>query len=154
MGSMDLEAVYDKIYRYVCFKIKDRATAEDITQETFLRAIDKRGSAYSCNIRYLYTIAKNLCVDEYRRIRPDPISEEYEHDQASSDRSLEDVLAVREAVAKLPIEDQEILLLRYVNNESVNTVSKALGISRFAVYRRLKSAEDKLRKDLVGGMDI
>ena len=51
-------------------------------------------------------------------------------------------------MAKLPIEDQELLLLRYVNNESVGTISKTLGISRFALYRRLKNAEDKLRAGL------
>lgn len=38
--SMDLEEQYDKIYRYCYFKVHQRETAEDITQETFLRFLD------------------------------------------------------------------------------------------------------------------
>lgn len=145
---MDLENAYDKIYRYVYFKMKDQTVAEDITQETFLRFISQKGSIQGYEIKYLYTIARNLCVDEFRRVKPESLSEGYEETISAKDDLLEDRLAVRDAVAKLPVEDQEILLLRYVNNESVGTISKTLGISRFALYRRLKSAEDKLRVSL------
>ena len=145
---MDLEKAYDKIYRYVYFKMKDQTVAEDITQETFLRFISQKGSIQGYEIKYLYTIARNLCVDEYRRVKPDSLSEGYEETISAKDDLLEDRIAVRDAVAKLPVEDQEILLLRYVNNESVGTISNTLGISRFALYRRLKSAEDKLRVSL------
>ncbi len=98
-------------------------------------------------IKYLYTIARNLCVDEYRRVKMETLPENYEEVCVQYD-NLEERLTVREAVAKLPLEDQEILLLRHVNNESMGTISSALGISRFALYRRLKSAEDKLRASL------
>ena len=145
---MDLEKTYDKIYRYVYFKMKDQTVAEDITQETFLRFISQKGSIQGYEIKYLYTSARNLCIDEYRRVKPDSLSESYEETISAKDDLLEDRIAVRDAVAKLPVEDQEILLLRYVNNESVGTISKTLGISRFALYRRLKSAEDKLRVSL------
>ena len=40
---MDLESAYDKIYRYVYFKMNDQTVAEDITQETFLRFISQKG---------------------------------------------------------------------------------------------------------------
>ena len=102
-------------------------------------------------MKYLYTIARNLCVDEFRRMKPDSLSEDVEKIPAIQDNLLEERMAVRDAVAKLPLEDQEILLLRYVNNESVGTISKTLGISRFTLYRRLKSAEDKLRDSLEAG---
>ena len=62
--------------------------------------------------------------------------------------STEDTAIVRVALSKLPVEDQELLLLRHVNGESVGTIGKALGLSRFAVYRRLKDAEEALRKGL------
>ena len=145
---MDLESAYDKIYRYVYFKMNDQTVAEDITQETFLRFISQKGSIQGYEIKYLYTIARNLCVDEFRRVKPESLSEGYEETIPAKDDLLEDRIAVRDAIAKLPVEDQEILLLRYVNNESVGTISKTLGISRFALYRRLKSAEDKLRVSL------
>ncbi len=122
--------------------------AEDITQETFLRVIGQRGNLHDYEIRYLYTIARNLCVDEYRRIKPVTLPEAYEEAASVRDDRLVERLAVQDALAKLPAEDQEMLLLRYVNKESVGTICRALGISRFALYRRLKSAASKLRADL------
>ena len=145
---MDLENAYDKIYRYVYFRMKNQEVAEDITQETFLRFISQKGNIHNYEIKYLYTIARNLCVDEHRRLKPESLSEDYEENAGAFDELLEERLVVRQALAKLSLEDQEILLLRHVNNESVGTISNALGISRFALYRRLKSAEEKLRASL------
>ena len=65
---MDIEEQYDKIFRYCCFRIYDRQLAQDITQETFLRFFGQdlrldNGRELS----YLYTIAKNLCADEFKK---------------------------------------------------------------------------------------
>lgn len=66
--SMDLEEQYDKIYRYCYFKVHSRETAEDITQETFLRFFESRNYEDTGKpLHYLYTVARNLCIDEYRR---------------------------------------------------------------------------------------
>ena len=61
---MDIEEQYDKIYRYCYFKLYDKQLAQDITQETFLRFY-RQGLRLDRNkvLPYLYTIAKNLCVD-------------------------------------------------------------------------------------------
>ena len=61
----NIEEQYDKIYRYCYYKVKNRDLAEDITQETFLRGIEAQGRGV--DIRYLYRIAPNLCIDEFRR---------------------------------------------------------------------------------------
>lgn len=63
---MDIEQYYDKIYRYCFFKVNNRSLAEDLTQETFLRFLNSDSRQPE---RYLYTIAKNLCIDEYRKNR-------------------------------------------------------------------------------------
>ena len=144
---MDLETIYDKIYRYVYFRVNDRMMAEDITQEAFLRYLGKYGDSGSVDIRYMYAIARNLCIDEYRRIKPESLSEEMEGIPGDSGIS-EEKMAVREALEKLPYEDRELLLLRYVNEEPAGTICKALGISRFTLYRRLKAAEERLRAEL------
>lgn len=66
--SIDLEAQYDKIYRYCYFRLHDRELSEDITQETFLRYFASYHQTDSVfMLKYLYTIAHNLCIDEYRR---------------------------------------------------------------------------------------
>ena len=42
---MDIENYYDKIYRYICFKVNNKTLAEDLTQETFLRFLKSESKA-------------------------------------------------------------------------------------------------------------
>ncbi|MCR5618888.1 MAG: RNA polymerase sigma factor [Lachnospiraceae bacterium] len=144
---MDLEKAYDKIYRYAYFRVKNVTLAEDITQETFLRFFGKSGTFHENDMKYLYTIARNLCIDEYRRVKPDEPLEEGALNEPSVDFPEESII-VRDALEKLTDEDREILLLRYVNEEPVGTICRALGISRFALYRKIKNAEEELKKNL------
>lgn len=65
---MDLEKQYDRIYRYCYFRLHNTQIAEDITQEAFLRFFNKELSLDGDKeLPYLYTIARNLCIEEYRR---------------------------------------------------------------------------------------
>lgn len=64
--SVSLQEQYDKVYKYCYFKVKSKDIAEDLTQETFLRYF--RQSSYISRgqpLSYLYTIAKNQCIDYY-----------------------------------------------------------------------------------------
>lgn len=142
---MDLEQAYEKLYRYLYFKLHDESLAEDMTQEAFLRYINKRGSVGRFEMKYLYTIARNLCIDEYRRIKPSGISSEAEENTIDEGASMEESILLRDALDRLPQEDREILLLRYANDERLGTISALLNLSRFAVYRKLKAAEKHIR---------
>jgi len=67
--SLSIHDQYDKIYKYCYFKVKDKQTAEDLTQETFLRYFSQKSYINKGKpLAYLYTIAKNLCIDFYRKI--------------------------------------------------------------------------------------
>ena len=145
---MDYENAYDKIYKYTYFRVRDRATAEDITQETFLRFLAKYGTLREGDIRCLYTIAGNLCIDEYRRVKPEPLPEEDSGSLFAVPDSSEDTAIIRAALSELSPEDRELLLLRHVNGEAVGTIAKIMNLSRFAVRRRLQAAEENLRKRL------
>ena len=147
MGSFDIEEQYDKIYRYCYFKLHNRELAEDVTQETFLRYLEH----YNClttvsALKYLYTIARNLCVDEYRKPRAEPM------DESMPDYTMEETLVtnltVRMALSKLAPDEQELLLLRYVNEVPVSALGKIYGLSRFAIYRKITSASNKFREEL------
>lgn len=146
---MDLEEQYDKIFRYCCFRLYDRQLAQDITQETFLRY-------YSRNIRldnskelaYLYTIAKNLCVDAVRQKPPFSLADIEEAVFPDTTEELIDSLTLQSALKKLPQEEQELLFLRYVNELSVAAICKMTCLSRFAVYRRLSKAVRQLKETL------
>lgn len=146
---MDIEEQYDKIFRYCCFRIYDRQLAQDITQETFLRFFGQdlrldNGRELS----YLYTIAKNLCADEFRK--KTVYNVEDVEDTASGDLAEEWInnLVLRAAIEKLPREEQELLFLRYVNEISVTSICRMIGISRFSVYRRLSKALKRLKESL------
>lgn len=150
--SMDLEEQYDKIYRYCYFRLRNRETAEDITQETFLRYFEKYDlTTTEQAVKCLYTIARNLCIDEYRRKSLLPLEESFMPEQptkGSDEEQLLTGLAVRTALSKLDRDEQELLLLKYVNEVSVSTIGQILGLSRFAVYRRLIAVSRKFRDKL------
>lgn len=145
--SFDIEEQYDKIYRYCYFKLHSRELAEDVTQETFLRYIEH----YNCitavsALKCMYTIARNLCVDEYRKPETEPM------DESIADCTMEEKLitnlTVRAALSKLGPDEQELLLLRYVNEVPVAALAKIYGLSRFSIYRKITSASDKFREEL------
>ncbi|MCR4597126.1 MAG: RNA polymerase sigma factor [Lachnospiraceae bacterium] len=147
---MDIELFYDKIFRYCYYRIGDKTTAEDLTQETFLRFLNSDSRMPE---RYLYTIAKNLCIDEYRKTRPMPTdeagSEADEIPGPDETESMVDRMTILNAMEQMPEEEREVLILRYVNDESVSDICVLTGLSRFAVYRRCKEATNRM-KELLG----
>lgn len=146
---MDMEEQYDKIYRYCYFKLFDRQLAQDITQETFLRFYRHESNIKkNQELPYLYTIAKNLCVDAFRR-KPfeslDAMSEEACYDP--TEEWINDI-TLKSVIAKLPQEEQDILFLRYASEISINSISKITGLSRFVIYRKLIKTLKWLEEEL------
>lgn len=153
--TIDIEEQYDKIYRYCYFKLHKRETAEDITQETFLRFLESEtyqntGKA----LQYLYTVARNLCIDEYRRKPCEDLPEELAKEGSTGDNPESQwvtSIAVKTALEELEEEERELILLRYVNEVPVATICKLFGMSRYAVYRRIKETlkilQEKLRRE-------
>lgn len=154
----DLEEQYDKIYRYCYFRLKNRERAEDITQEAFLRFWESEGYRDTGKaLRYLYTIARNLCIDDYRKMQKEPVSAQLQPEKLAAIEAARGREAYEEAVCRMDMQDalsglsgtdRELLLLRYVNQLPVSVVGSLLGISRFAVYRRTAGALKALRERL------
>lgn len=143
--AIDIEEQYDKIYRYCCCHLRDRERAEDITQETFLRwfASDTYRNKNQL-LQYLYTVARNLCIDEYRRPVTQPIPEELPGEEGDPLLSI----ALRTELERLPPEDRELVLLRCVNEVPMAVLSQLYGQSRFALRRRLNGILGRLRDAL------
>ena len=142
---IDIEEQYDKIYRYCYFKLKNPHLAEDITQEAFLRFLEC--DSYKDTGRplaYLYTVARNLCIDEFRKTHAEELKDEI------ADKGFEDTLIakedLRQAMETLEKEEQELLLLRYVNEVSFADLSRMYGKSRFALHRELSKIVKKLER--------
>ena len=161
--SLDISDQYDKIYRYCYFKVNNRCLAEDLTQETFLRYFAQTSYVHrGKQLAYLYTIARNLCIDFYRKPeRRELAGEAFTEEDCSSSRVLaeklsdnpmeqvETALHLQMAVEKLPEEMQELILLRYVNELSVREICNITGLSRSSEYRMEREALRRLKKMLV-----
>lgn len=146
---MDIEEQYDKIYRYCYFKIYDKELAEDITQETFLRFFKQSSSIdNSKELAYLYTIAKNLCIDIFRKKPVENLNKiEDEATYDPSDKWADD-FTLKSIIAKLSKDEQELLLLRYANEIPITSICKITGLSRFAIYRKLSKTLKWLKQEL------
>lgn len=145
---MDIEEQYDKIYRFCYLRVRHKETAEDITQETFLRYLEHpQYHSLDKTLQLLYTIAGNLCTDEFRKKTAVGLS-----DTDASDDDIEDSVlskfSLKQALGRLDSTDREIILLRYINEVPVNVIGKIYNISRFAVNRRIKRILDELHRDL------
>ena len=147
---MNIEEQYDKIYRYCYFKIYDVQLAQDITQETFLRFY-RQGLTLDNDkeLPYLYTIAKNLCIDLFRKKTVESVEEIAEDATHDPTEGWINDLTLRMTISKLPDDEQELIFLRYVNEISITAICKITGLSRFAVYRKLSKSLKWLKEELL-----
>ncbi|MFG6382926.1 MAG: RNA polymerase sigma factor [Lachnospiraceae bacterium] len=159
--SLSISEQYEKIYRYCYFKVHNCCLAEDLTQETFLRYFAQNSYIHrGKQLAYLYTIARNLCIDYYRRQKTEEFKEEMVSGSyfvngkqqnntkitANPMEKVEESLSLQMAVEKLPKEMQEVILLRYVNELSVKEICEITGLSRSSEYRMEKEALQRLKK--------
>ena len=148
---------YADIFRYCFWRTKQQSDAEDLTQETFLRFINSL-SHYSDRGKpkaLLYTIARNLCINWHNRMKLLPLSDEalenISFGEADKEAEIANRLTLHKYMNRLPKDQQEILMLRYYLELQVNEIAKTLGISRFTVMYRLRTAMKNLRQDIRKG---
>lgn len=139
--------------------LNDSHLAQDVVQETFLRAYRKldtfRGEREESERAWLCRITINLCRDQQRsrwfrfvdrRVTPDALMQEtVQADE--SDRML------LWAVEQLPMKLKEAILLHYYQDMRVEEMADALGVTPSAVYRRIEKARQRL-KELLEGWDF
>ncbi len=158
-------SVFNFILRYV----GDKETAEDLLQETFMRVI-KGAEAYKRQAKFttwLYTIARNLCVDQTRR-RKHRKHASLDAPMAADDDSgtLLDVLPSSEmasdrksvnkqlyqrlqgAIGALSEEQREVFLMREFLDMPFKQIADVVGVPENTVKSRMRYALEKLRLDL------
>jgi RNA polymerase sigma-70 factor (ECF subfamily) len=157
----------DVVYRYIYYRVSNATLAEDLTSETFLRALRRIGS-YTWQGRdfgaWLVTIARNLIADHFKsgRYRMEVATSDLV--EAGADRSEDgpenEVLtsitneALLEAVKRLNPEQQECVSLRFLQGMSVAETAAIMGKNEGAIkalqYRAVKSLSRLLPEDLLG----
>ena len=139
------------LYRFVLRSLKDRAVAEELFQEAWIRVIEAR-ERYAPSARFstwLYTIAHNLLVDHWRR--KGLVLVDSDEEPASGDDPAQRV-EVRQAAARflqaleaLPPAQREAFLLHEEAGLSVAEIAAATGSNEEAAKSRLRYAMAKLK---------
>jgi RNA polymerase sigma-70 factor (ECF subfamily) len=141
---------YDAGLRALAFRLLgDRTRMDDALQEAYVGAYRAlpgfRGDASLGT--WLYRIAYNACLDELRRTR-DVVPLDGIRDRASVGRDPLDALALRDALAELPVDDRAAVLLVDAQGFDYRSAAEVLGIPAGTVASRLNRARAALRRAL------
>lgn len=151
------------VYRFLYYRVGSQPLAEDLTSETFFRALRAIG-AFRWQGKdfgaWLVTIARNLVADHYKsgRYRLEVSTDQILHHDTPTHGLEDDVLtsmsneALLDGVRQLPPEQQECLVLRFLQGMSIAETAKALGRSEGAVKQLQLRAVRKLAKVLPEGL--
>jgi RNA polymerase sigma-70 factor (ECF subfamily) len=132
------------IYNFLLVLLRDSDVALDCTQDTFLRAYENLRKGKPVNTSWLYTVARNRAMDEFRRRRRvQPELETLEHLPVHEPTDL--AMAVRQALAKLPPVDREVLYLFDVAGFKTDEIGAMLGVRGTAIRQRLSRARERFR---------
>lgn len=157
------------LYNFILRYLGDKETAEDLLQEAFMRVI-KGAEAYKRQAKFttwLYTIARNLCVDQTRRRKhrkhaslDAPLdasdesgtlldvlpSKEMASDRKSVNKQLHETM--QRAIASLSDEQREVFLMREFLDMPFKQIADVVGVPENTVKSRMRYALDKLRLEL------
>ena len=132
----------------------DRALAEDLVQETFLRVL-RSLRQYRTSQRFkpwLYAIATNLAHDHFKRADTRHTDNELNEDLIDRGTSPDETISIRDnadqiaaAIKALPLPQREVVLLRYYEDWPLADIAAALNIPVGTVKSRLSIALQRLR---------
>ena len=150
---------YEKdLLRICCIYLRDRTAAEDVVQETFLKAYRNLDSfrGESSEKTWLTRIAVNCCRDYRRSAWYRYIDRRVSVDQLpvpSSAPPSDDHIALTMAIMKLKPKYMEAVLLYFYEGYPIKEIAKMLDLTESAVSARIRKAKQKLRAELEGGED-
>ena len=132
--------------------LKDAHLAQDVAQETFIRAWKQGNLRQETEKAWLTRVAVNLCRDEQRsrwfrhvdrRITPEELPLQADAHDTDSD--------LLDSVHRLPAREREVIVMHYWNDMSPEEIASALHIDRATVFRRLARGRKRLKIELEGG---
>lgn len=153
------------IFRYIFHRVNDAHLAEDLTSDVFARAL-KSIAGYTDQgkpfITWLYRIAHARVVDHYRRSDRRPTESDLDAEPLSVTADLDQGIlrrqaarALQAALVRLTDEQQQVVILRFIEGYPVETVAQIMGKNANAIkalqHRALRSLAGHLQR---AGFDI
>jgi len=158
------DAIYDRfadaLFRYLYMRCTDAMLAEELTSDLWVRVVERLpafrfpgGDPEAAFAGWLYRIARNLVIDNYRRKRNTnvPLTETLSARDAPPDERViagDDRRALHAAIGKLTAEQREVLLLRFIEERSNAEIARLTGRSENAVKVMQHRALDTLARML------
>lgn len=161
-----VELYKDKIFHLAYRMLNNRHEAEDVVQETFLRVF-RNLDRYDENLKFstwIYRIGTNLCIDRLRKRKPSYSLDAEINDQdgtdgysmiPSDDRTPESEMLlsetqriIHESIESLPAKYKTIMLLRYIQDLSLQEISDVLDLPVTTIKTRVHRGREFLRKKL------
>ena len=156
------------VYNFVLRHVGNQTAAEDVLQDTFLRVVQgaHRYKLESKFTTWLYTIARNLCVDRARKMKfrrhksldqptgsdeGAPLGDRIPDTRAVTDRAaIGSELQVRlsAAIATLKEDQREVFLMREYSNLPFKEIAEIVGVPENTVKSRMRYALEHLRHEL------
>jgi RNA polymerase sigma-70 factor, ECF subfamily len=137
-GVRFLYACYaDNVYGYVRTIVRDHHDAEDVTQQVFTKlmvALPKYEERSVPFVAWLLRISHNAAVDAVRTRRTTPTEEVFGAEEPVCEEAPERARSLRAAIATLPPDQREVVVLRHVLGLSPLEIAAQLGRSHSSVY--------------------
>jgi RNA polymerase sigma-70 factor (ECF subfamily) len=141
----------DNVYGYVCSIVRDEHEAEDVTQQIFaklltaLQRYEPRSVPFSA---WILRIAHNAAIDHMRSRRAVPCEEVRSPDMEDGNLSRERARDLQTALDKLPPEQRDVIVMRFVLGLSPREIAERIGRSEDAVHGLQHRGRITLRKEL------
>jgi len=164
--SLLLNKHKDAVYRIIVKIVHNRDEAQDLVQETFMKAFGSL-SSYKCQYRFttwLYKIAANSCIDFLRKRRLISVSldqplktkdgevrielPDWTYNPEKDLASRQKFLSIEAAIDLLPRKYREVIVLRHKQDKPYEEIAEILGIPVGTVKARIFRARELLKKKL------
>ena len=154
----DFEALYarhkDAVYRYF-LRVTDPANAADAHQETWTRIVANRGRYRPAGRfrAYLFTVAHNVVMDQFRRPAwetgqdPEPVADGSPEADASAS---ETAARLNDLIERLPVVQREALIMHKEAGLTIGEIATITGVTSEGVKSRLRYAMTKLKDGMRG----
>lgn len=154
------QANVQAIFRFIVMRVNDRPLAEDLTAEVFAKALQAmpryqdRGRPF---VAWLYSIARARVIDHYRRQDRRPAQTDIDTEDIHSDEDMDESMlrqqaarALRLAITELTDDQQQVIILRFIEGQSIESVARLIGKQPNAVkalqHRALRSLASRLQR--------